>query len=246
MTTLDLVLAAIVVIGALAGAWFGAWKQISHFVAWLAGVAAVYFLAGPVAKELEKPLEAPYFLTYALSALTLFVIAYLLVRVAFAVPARLRRGDEGKVAAALSALNRIGGAFLGGAKWALYVWVFLSLAVLIPPVAKQLSASAFARLSRRHNIVEWAFHDRISALRQAIEARSKSKSGAKDPLLPRDPRLAAIAKDATLREAILKGDFEALARSPVVVDLLNDREAMAAIVASFGSLGGRIDQALAK
>jgi uncharacterized membrane protein required for colicin V production len=255
VTGVDLGLAALVALGALWGLAVGAVKQLVQFLAWVAAMVAPWFCAAPLAHLLEGPLGVPFPVAYAFSAVSSSVVAWVVVRLLLWLPTRDRRKKEADAGSTLGALNRTFGALFGAAKMAFVLWLVLSAVALISSpfevrgVKLRYADAELYRFVQTHNALEYAFHDRVESLQQAVRRARAPKSGKNGPAvadeLLKDPRVQAIAKDDALRQALERGDVTALVRSPPMMSLLADRALLEKVVATVGAAGGDIHAATA-
>lgn len=148
--TLDLLVLAALAAAALAGAATGLFRQLSRLVAAalaLLGARALGpAIAGPVSRLV------PPFAVGPLSSALAFAMLYLMLALVLGAAARALRQAGGLPAA----VDRGGGALLGGAKAALVLWVLVSAAVAwgrpLPGVGRlHVEASEFAAFARERN-----------------------------------------------------------------------------------------------
>lgn len=257
MTAFDVVIGSVILLGAALGAWRGLLRQVVGALAVVAAVVVPFVLAGPVTRQLEGTLGAPYPVAFVACALGLAVLTYVGVRVVSFVPVRLLEAKMKQgLSRVLGLVNRIGGAVVGGAKLGAYCWVGLSvLAVVAARVqtkdeASRLDASAAYTLARKHNVFEPFLRDELATLDRVLDGivAGKKRAGPAVEALAKDPRVQAIAKDAALRKAVSDGELSALARSPDVLALVFDADAMARLqtaVTEFAQAPGTLRDAAA-
>ena len=255
MTTLDLALAGLVVVGTLWGVWHGALRQIGDAVAWIASFVVPSELGGTVAHRLQGPLAAPFLIVYLFTVVGLGIIAQIVTRLVFAalrtawlkrrpIPATVNEavGVEWRIT-----VDRGLGAVLGATKMVAFLWFILSLLALAEaPLAARgmtfaLTDAGFYRLAARYNAIGWFFGTdirRLDAMLRNLRSPEKVARRRRDAMdaLSRDPRVKAMTQDDSLRRAISAGDPKVLGHSSDVLSLLTDPEAMknVAIVAEAG------------
>jgi uncharacterized membrane protein required for colicin V production len=239
----DAILAALVVLGAAWGAWRGALRLVSHVAALAVAVALPWQFAGPLAHALEQPLQAGFLGAYAFAAGSLALLGYVLVRLSFWIPIRLRKNRAEEGPSMLGALDRAAGAVVGAFQVALVAWIALSLVALVQPglgkhgVKLGVADAELYRLADRHNavglVLSGGFADLKGALDRAKQAPAASAGKALEELR-KDGRFQAIVKDDGLRKALREGNVAALARSPQLMSLVSDaktRELLAQVAA---------------
>lgn len=242
MTWLDWAVAVVVSLGALVGLWKGAVRQIVGFVASLAAVLVPWAFTGAVARALQKPLDVPYPAAFLFCGLALSLIAYVVTRLVWnAVLSRIvRRADardnEGGGAILPSSFDRLAGTVLGAGKSAVSMWIVVSLIALVVAAlgnrgvsTGSLGRSELVKLSTKHNAIGYALEGRVQKVAAALKEQKAQKAPeaqkALDELM-QDDRFQRIAGDRSLRTALADGDVLALVRSPELLSMVNDGEAM--------------------
>ncbi|MFP2899640.1 CvpA family protein [Corallococcus sp. 4LFB] len=240
---IDLILLGMVLFFGILGALSGAARQVANSV----GLAAGYFvsrklapLAGP---KLAVALGSPLLIGTLFSTVLLFVVTWLTVR--YALGALLLRFLSGKNAEERG-MDRTLGFILGGGKMAALFWVCLSALTFMEQhvviagkrwgVAPKDSLSF--ELSRRFNLFEltqFAPLEDLVRVAQATHDPAKAKKLQDDPAfkaLRKDPRFQVALSHQGLRDALERGDTQALLRNDVVLQLIQDPQAAARLGAA--------------
>lgn len=241
---IDLIILGLVLFFAIIGAITGASRQVAN----LAGLAAAYFASsrlGPVVgPKLAASLGGPLFLGIIVGSVLVYVVVWLSVRYALgAVLLRFlstghRNEDRG--------VDRFLGFVLGGAKMALIAWVALSALTFFEQhvvvagrrfgVAPQESLALQA--ARRFNLFELTQFSQLGNLVRVAKAATNPETASRlqdDPAykaLRKDPRFQRVLQDASLRQALAKGDTAALLRNDMVLQLIQDPDAAARLKAA--------------
>jgi membrane protein required for colicin V production len=230
---IDVIILCVVVFFSLLGAYTGAAKQIANLV----GMAAAYFVCkrlGPVVgPKLAAAAGTADLIGVLLATVLLFIAVLTLVR--FILGTLLNRLMRGKDPSNRGP-DRMIGLALGGAKVALICYVFLSALTFVEKhvvVAGQKlgispeDSKAFA-LARRYNLFEATQFAPIKDFVRVAQASTDPERAAKlqnDPAykaLRQDPRFQQALKDDKLRRALEQGDTQALLRSNLILQLIQD------------------------
>jgi membrane protein required for colicin V production len=234
--TIDLIILGLVLLFAVVGALTGGAKQIANMVA----LAVAWFASrklGPfVGPRLADALGGvPLLFGVVLGSLLIFI--GVLVAVRYALTALLER-----LFGARNPENRgVDGAIgfvLGGLKVAVISYVVLSALVFaeqnVVVAGKRLGVSPKDSLSfglaRRYNLFEmtqFAAVKDLVAVTQVATNPEKARRMTNDPAfksLKQDPRFQRALSDKRLREAMERGDTQAVLRSNLVLQLLQDPE----------------------
>lgn len=230
---IDVIILCVVVFFALLGAYTGAAKQIANLV----GMATAYFVCkrlGPlVGPKLAAALGTADLIGVLLGTVLLFIAVLTLVR--FILGTLLNRLMRGKDPSNRGP-DRVIGLALGGAKVAIICYVFLSALTFVEKhvvvAGKQLGISpenskAFA-IARRYNLFEATQFAPIKDFVRVAQASTDPERAAKlqnDPAykaLRQDPRFQQALKDDKLRRALEQGDTQALLRSNLILQLIQD------------------------
>jgi uncharacterized membrane protein required for colicin V production len=224
MNTLDLVVFFLLAVGLVRGAWLGARQQLVSTAAWVAGLGAAWFAAGPLAHSVEDAIAVPYGVAWAVSALVVASVAGFLtklaIELAFGAPSEKARP-----------VDRLLGAVWGGARWGLVLWLCLSSVALFDAGLRKLKVpvdgSRTYTLGRDRNAWRMAFGRRLETLEQAArkfapDAEEKQGGAVVDEVLA-DPRFTALGRGG-FAEALSKGDLRALLHSDDALSLLSDTD----------------------
>jgi len=230
---IDVIILCVVVFFSLLGAYAGAAKQIANMV----GMAAGYFVCkrlGPVVgPKLAAALGTADLIGVVLGTLLLFIAVLVLVR--FILGTLLNRLMRGKDPANRGP-DRMIGLALGGAKIGIICYVILSALTFVEQhvtVAGQKlgispkDSKAFA-IARRYNLFEATQFAPIKDFVRVAQASTNPEQAAKlqsDPAykaLRQDPRFQQALKDEKLRRALEQGDTQALLRSNLILQLIQD------------------------
>lgn len=221
--TVDLVILAVLLLFAVAGAFSGALRQVVKLVGVVAGWLAAVHL-GPRAAVLvfgARPL--PW--QRSATAVGTFVAVVLLVAIAGRLVRRAVQGPEGHP----GPTDRSLGALLGGAKAGLAVWVVLSALALaggkvaLGPWTFDPRASDFGSFAARHNLLVAA--DPAAARKVERLLKLTQDPAARRELLRKDPGLAKLLEDPRLGALLERGaaagdEGKALLEDPAVAPLL--------------------------
>ncbi|QRN94098.1 CvpA family protein [Archangium violaceum] len=242
--TIDLIILGLVLFFAVVGALTGGAKQIANMVA----LAVAWFVSrklGPfVGPKLAEALGGvPLLFGVVVGSLLIFI--GVLVAVRYALTSLLQR-----LFGARNPENRgVDGAIgfvLGGAKVAAISYIVLSALVFVEQnvvvAGKRLGVSPKDSLSfglaRRYNLFEmtqFAAVKDLVAVSQAATNPEKARRMSDDPAfksLKQDPRFQRALSDKRLREAMERGDTQAVLRSNLVLQLLQDPQFVARLGAA--------------
>jgi membrane protein required for colicin V production len=217
--TLDLVILGLLLLFAVAGAFSGALRQLTHLASVVAGWAAARYLAPRLAGPLLGA-RPPAWERGALAAgcfLGAMLLAWLLGRAI----ARRLHGPGGEP----GPLDRAAGALLGGAKAGLAAWVLLSaLALARGPIVVgslklDLRGSDFGSLASRHNLLEAAAPKEAGRLERLLKAIRDP--AARERLLRIDPKASRLLDDPRLKALLERPPGEDRER---LEELLTDPE----------------------
>jgi membrane protein required for colicin V production len=230
---IDVIILCAVVFFSLLGAYTGAAKQIANLV----GMAAAYFVCkrlGPVVgPKLAAAAGTADLIGVLLGTVLLFIAVLTLVR--FILGTLLNRLMRGKDPSNRGP-DRMIGLVLGGAKVAIICYVLLSALTFVEKhvvVAGQRlgispeGSKAFA-VARRYNLFEATQFAPIKDFVRVAQASTDPERAAKlqsDPAykaLRQDPRFQQALKDDKLRRALEQGDTQALLRSNLILQLIQD------------------------
>jgi membrane protein required for colicin V production len=230
---IDVIILCVVVFFSLLGAYTGAAKQIANLV----GMAAAYFVCkrlGPVVgPKLAAAAGTADLIGVLLGTVLLFIAVLTLVR--FILGTLLNRVMQGKDPSNRGP-DRMIGLALGGAKVAIICYVLLSALTFVEKhvvVAGQRlgispeDSKAFA-LARRYNLFEATQFAPIKDFVRVAQASTDPERAGKlqnDPAykaLRQDPRFQQALKDDKLRRALEQGDTQALLRSNLILQLIQD------------------------
>jgi membrane protein required for colicin V production len=230
---IDVIILCVVVFFALLGAYTGAAKQIANMV----GMVTAYFVCrrlGPVVgPKLAAATGTADLIGVLLGTLLLFIAVLTLVR--FILGTLLNRLMRGKDPSNRGPDRMIGMA-LGGAKVAIICYLLLSALTFVEKhvvvAGKRLGISpedskAFA-IARRYNLFEVTQFAPIKDFVRVAQASTDPERAAKlqnDPAykaLRQDPRFQQALKDDKLRKALEQGDTQALLRSNLILQLIQD------------------------
>lgn len=242
--TIDLILLGLVLLFALVGAFSGGAKQIAHWVA----MAVAWFVSrtlGPfVGPRMAEALGgAPLLIGTLVGSMLVFIVLWVSVR--FALTALLQRLFGAKDPERRNLDSAIG-FVLGGGKVAAIVYVVLSALVFaeqyISIAGKHLGLSpkdsvSFG-LARRYNLFELTQFSSVKdmvAVAQGVSHPEQARRLASDPAykaLKQDKRFQQALSDKKLREALERGDTQAVLRSNLVLQLLQDPQVAARLAAA--------------
>lgn len=231
--TLDLVVAGLLLLGALLGAIKGAARQLAQLLAavlaWLAAGPVGHFFGDVVAGRLGTSLTVGVVIATFTAFLLIFIVVQL---VATGVLRRLLSGRE----PGNRGLDRLLGLVLGAAKFGLIAYVALCAATFVESnvvlAGRRLVLtprdSLLAGLCRQYNLLEVqqfsGVKDLVAVARLASEPGSAAKLKANPDYvaLSRNPRFKKALDAAGMRKAIESGDYRALLESNPVVELIQD------------------------
>ena len=235
--TLDLVVLALVAVGAVFGARAGASRQLASW-----GALVLAALAARPGGVLLGAAFARFFHTSeALGAIAASFFTFIVVAVgARLLGTRLLQGVLGGRDPAERGTDRALGAVLGGGKVAAVAWVALSALAFVEAnvqVAGQglglspKDSTAFA-IARKWNLFSAPFFSRAADLAAAQkvfrspELYQRISSNPAVTALEKNARFRAVVADPEVKEALERGDTVALLRSTSVHRLLQDPEAL--------------------
>lgn len=216
--SLDLAVLGAVVVLALAGAAWGALRQLTFLGAAVLGFLAARALAPSVGDGLSGSLPAPVSRVTA----ALLVFFGVLFGASLAAHLVLRWMGAGRF---WRPADRALGAILGAAKAALVAWVVLSALAFTGPLGPlDPRGSDFAALAREHNLFEAWRSPTSGLLKRLLQAARDPRGSAR---LLSDVELKALLEDprvqALLQEARASGERDPpLERSPRAMELLSD------------------------
>lgn len=230
---IDVIILCVVVFFSLLGAYTGAAKQIANLV----GMAAAYFVCkrlGPVlGPKLAAAADTADLIGVLLATVLLFIAVLTLVRfILGTLLNRLMRGRD----PSNRGPDRMIGLVLGGAKVSIICYVLLSALTFVEKhvvVAGQRlgispeDSKAFA-VARRYNLFEATQFAPIKDFVRVAQASTDPARASKlqsDPAykaLRQDPRFQQALKDEKLRRALEQGDTQALLRSNLILQLIQD------------------------
>jgi membrane protein required for colicin V production len=234
--TIDLIILGLVLLFAVVGAITGGARQIANLVA----LAVAWFAArklGPlVGPRLADALgDAPLLIGVVVGSLLVFIGVLVAVRYALTyLLQRLFRGKDPEHRGVDGTLGFV----LGGAKVALIAYVLLSGLVFaeqhIVVAGKRMGVSpkdsVCFGLARSYNLFELtqfaAVKDLVAVARVTTnpEAAKRLANNPAYKSLKQDPRFQRAMSDKKLREALERGDTQAVLRSNLVLQLLQDPE----------------------
>lgn len=231
---IDLFLLAVIVVFGLLGMLTGAARQIAQ----LAALVVAYAVAGPLGARLGPAMArwlggAP--LAAGAVAATVTVFLAVMIGLRYALTLVLRRAMAGKDPEDRTVDRNLGMFF------AAFKVTALAYVVLCALVFAERNVTAFGRslgvsprdsiafdIARRYNLFELTQFSAVRDLMAVATAAAdpeRAKKLAQDPAfaaLRKDPRWQKAMSDREIREAIEKGDSQALLRSNAVLKLLQD------------------------
>lgn len=218
--SLDLAVLGAVVALALAGAAWGALRQLTFLGAAVLGFVAARALAPAVAGGMAGSLPAPV----SRVAAALLIFFGVLFGASFAAHLFLRWMGAGRF---WRPADRALGALLGAVKAALVAWVVLSALAFTGPVGPgwlDPRGSDFAALAREHNLFEAWRSPTADLLKRLLKAARDPRGSAR---LLSDVEMRSLLEDprvqSLLQEARASGEREpALEGSPKARELLSD------------------------
>ena len=240
---IDLTILCLVIFFALVGAISGAAKQIAQMV----GLAVAYFASkklGPVlGPKLAGSLGDSQLAGILLASLLVFIVVLIVVR--YALVALLQRLMTGRDPNNRGP-DRMIGFMLGGAKVALICYVVMSALTFVEQhvvvAGKKMGISpkdsrAFA-FARSYNLFERTQFAPLKDFVRVAQASTDPEQAQKlqnDPAykaLRQDPRFQRALKEDSLRRALEQGDTQALLRSNLILQLIQDPEFAARVGAA--------------
>lgn len=233
--SIDLFLLILIGIFAVVGAFTGAARQIAQLV----GLAAAFACSRPIGTffgpRIAASLSVPMVAGVVIGTIATFIVVLVAVRfVLTQILKRLFAGRDDEDRTADQALGFI----LGAMKVAAISYVLLSALTFaernISIAGRRLGISpresyAFG-IARKYNLFEMTQFAPVKDLVHVADAASDPARREKlreDPAfksLQQDPRFRKILNDQEMRKAIERGDYQALLRSNVVLQLIQDRE----------------------
>jgi membrane protein required for colicin V production len=240
---LDLVLLGLVLFFAVVGAFAGAAKQIAQLVA----LAAAYVCSRPLGTFLgpkaAEALHSPLIVGTVAATLGVFILVLVIVR--YALTQLIRRLLAGRDPHDRS-VDRGLGFFLGGLKVALIIYVIVCALTFIEEnvtiagkkVGLSPKDSVIFSLARRYNVFEMTQFSAVQDLVRVAKASNDPKSAEKlksDPAylaLKKDPRFGKALDEQAMQRAIETGDYKALLRSNIILQLIQDPMAAARLEAA--------------
>jgi membrane protein required for colicin V production len=200
--TLDLAVLGLLLLFTVAGAFSGALQQLAKLAAVLAGWLVARRAAPPLAALAWGARPPPW--ARSVAAAVIFVVMAVLVGLAGRAVARRLHGPSGRP----GALDRAGGALLGGAKAALVAWLVLSILARLGPIAVgsfRLDArrSDFGAVAARHDLLELSVPDQARRLERLLEAARDPAERAR--LLARDPGWQRLLDDPRFKALMERG-----------------------------------------
>jgi membrane protein required for colicin V production len=233
VATIDLVLLGLVLFFAIVGGFTGAARQVANLV----GLAVGWFVSrrlGPlVGPKLAASMDVSLLLGTLVGTGLVFLFLWVAVRYILAVLFRrilAGRDPENR------GLDRTLGFILGGAKVGVVLYAFISALTFfdkhVVVAGRQLNLSPRDSLSfqlaRQYNLFEMTqFAPLKDLIRVAQIAGDPQRVGQlqDDPAfkaLKKDPRFQRALRDDSLRRALERGDHQALLRSNLVLQLIQD------------------------
>ena len=235
--TVDLMVLALVALGAVFGARSGAARQLATW-----GALVLAALAARPGGALLGPAFGRFFHTSdSLGAVAASFATFIVVAVAIRlVGTRLLQGVLGGRDPTERGTDRALGALLGGGKVAAVAWVALSALAFVEAnvqvAGKGLGISpkdstAFA-IARKWNLFSAPFFSRaadLAAAQKVFRSPQLFQQISGNPAvseLEKNPRFRAVVSDPEVKEALDRGDTVALLRNASVHKLLQDPEAL--------------------
>lgn len=249
--TIDLVILGLVLFFGIIGAISGAAKQIANVV----GIAVAWFVARRLAPLAGPKLAAalgglPLLLGFLAASTLIFFVVWVAVR--YALGFFLQRLMSGRDKENRS-VDRFLGFFLGAAKVALVVYVAISALTFFEQHV-QVAGRRFGvspkdsvcfGVARKYNLFELTQFSAVKDLVRVAQAASDPRRAAQlqsDPAyqaLRKDPRVQRALKDGDLRRAMERGDSQALLRSNLILQLIQDPQ----LAAQLGAASRAADRA---
>lgn len=242
--TIDLIILGLVLLFAVVGALTGGAKQIANLVA----LAVAWFVSrklGPLVGPKMAEALGGVPLMVGVVAGSMLVFIGLLVVVRYALTTLLQRVFRGKDSQNRS-LDSALGFLLGGVKVAAIAYIALSALTFVEQhvvvMGKRLGVSpkdsvAFG-VARRFNLFEMTQFAGVKDLVEVAQAATDPKQAPKlanNPAyksLKQDPRFQKTLSDKQLLKAMERGDTQAVLRSDLVLQLLQDPEFVARLGAA--------------
>ena len=233
--TVDLVVLALVAIGAIFGARSGASRQLASWGALVLAARPGGAMFGPAFGRFFHTSES---LGGVAASFATFIVVAVLVRL---LGTRLLQGVLGGSDPADRGTDRALGALLGAGKIAAVAWVALSALAFVEAnvqlAGKGLGFSpkdstAFA-IARKWNLFSAPFFSRaadLAAAQKVFRSPELFQQLAENPAvtaLQKNPKFRAVVADPEVKEALDRGDTVAVLRSTSVHRLLEDPEALA-------------------
>jgi membrane protein required for colicin V production len=235
--TLDLVVLALVALGAVFGARSGASRQLASWGALLLAALAARPGGALLGNAFGRFFHTSESLGAVAASFATFIVVAVVVRL---VGTRLLQGVLGGRDPSERGTDRALGAVLGAGKVAAVAWVALSALAFVETnvqvAGKGLGLSpkdsaAFA-VARKWNLFSAPFFSRaadLAAAQKVFRTPELFHQVAGNPAvteLEKNPRFRAVVADPEVKEALDRGDTVALLRSPSVHRLLQDPEAL--------------------
>jgi membrane protein required for colicin V production len=230
---IDVIILCVVVFFSFLGAITGAAKQIANLV----GLATAYFVCrrlGPlVGLKLAAALGTANIIGVVLGTVLLFIAVLTLVRfILGTLLNRLMRGQD----PANRGPDRALGLVLGGLKVSIICYVILSALTFVEQHVvmagqkmgmspKDSRAFAFARKNNLFEAIQFAPVKDLVRVAQASTDPERAAKLQNDPAykaLRQDPRFQQALKEDKLRRALEQGDTQALLRSNLILQLIQD------------------------
>jgi membrane protein required for colicin V production len=240
---IDVTIFCLVIFFAMVGAISGAAKQIAQMV----GLAVAYFASkrlGPVlGPKLAGSFGDSQLAGVLVASVLIFIVVLIVVR--YALVALLQRLMSGRDPSNRGP-DRLIGFVLGGAKVALICYVVMSALTFVEQhvvvAGKKLGISpkdsrAFA-FARSHNLFERTQFAPLKDFVRVAQASTDPERAQKlqnDPAykaLRQDPRFQRALKEDSLRKALEQGDTQALLRSNLILQLIQDPDFAARVGAA--------------
>lgn len=241
--TIDLIILGVVLFFALLGALSGAAKQLANVAALVTALFVSRVLGPELGPRLAAALEGPLVMGVVLGSVLVFIAVLVVVR--YALVALLRHlfgaGNPERREA-----DRLLGLVMGGLKALGFAYVVVCALVFaeenITVAGKRFGLSPKDSLTfstaRRFNVFNLPRLTSVRDLMQVAQASKdpeQAKRLAKDPsykALQADPRYKRVLADRQVREAVERGDYQALIREDAILQLLKDPEFVARLSAA--------------
>ncbi len=236
--TLDLIVLALIAVGAVLGARAGAARQLASWGALVLGALAARPGGAVLGPAFGRFFHTSASLGTVAASFATFIVVTVLVRL---LGTRLLQGVLGGTDPAERGTDRALGALLGAGKVAAVAWVALSALAFVEDnvqvAGKGLGlspkdSSAFA-IARRWNLFSAPFFSRaadLAAAQKVFRSPELFQRVASNPAvtaLEKNPRFRAVFADPEVREALDRGDTVSLLKASSVHKLLEDPEALA-------------------